>query len=107
MNKLTSIVEKKLKFGSTPDLFAEDTVGLPQRTVIPLLDFADATDSVGSPTDLAIRFRPQRQVDGLEIQAFDKELHQYAITVKFWIHYLKEYEYPIIKSIVDNITLDN
>jgi hypothetical protein len=106
MNKIASIVERKLKSNDKSDIFANDWAGLPQTTVIPILDFADATSGEGSPTDLAIRFRPQRDVECVEIPAFDSELHQYAITISFWVHYLKEYEFPKIISIQTNTEIE-
>jgi len=106
MNKISSIIERKLKSADKSDLFANDWAGLPQRTVIPLLDFEDSTSEVGSPTDLAIRFKPYKDVECVEIPAFDTELHQYSITVAFWIHYLKEYEFPKISTIDTNVYID-
>ena len=96
MDRIASIVDKKLK---QPDVFANDWAGIQKWTVIPLLDFEQSTSEEGSPTDLEIRLRPWDDIDGLEVQAFDKELHQYAITVNFWINYLREYTYPQIHKI--------
>ena len=100
MNRITAIIEKKLK---QPDVFANDWGGIQKWTSIPLLDFRESTSEEGSPTDLEIRLRPRDDVEGIELSAFDKELHQYAITVNFWINYLKEYEYPKILSIDERI----
>ena len=96
MDRISAIVERKLK---QPEILANDWAGIQKWTVIPLLDFEKSTSEEGSPTDLEIRFRPWDDIEGLEIQAFDKELHQYAITVNFWINYLKEYNYPQIHEI--------
>lgn len=106
MNRISSVIERKLKSTNKVDLFAIDWFGLPQMTVIPLLDFEDPTSEEGSPTDLAIRFQPFRDTECVEIPAFDTELHQYSITVNFWIHYLKEYEFPKILSIDLEINTD-
>lgn len=106
MNRISSIIERKFKAMDRFDIFANDRAGLPQQTVIPLHDFADATDEMGTPTDLSIKFRPHRDVECLEMPAFDTELHQYTISVRFWIHYLKEYEFPKILTIADTYAIE-
>lgn len=102
MNKYVSIVERKLKSNNSTDTFAE--LGGAYQTVIPILDFVSPTDTEWVATDLYIRFRMNRNVDWVEVIAFDQELHQYSITIDFRVHYLKEYELPKINSIQINET---
>lgn len=103
LDNYVAIINKKLKAFDWSDVFADK--GWAVQTVIPLLDFDSPQSSIGWPTDLRIRFRFWRDVDQVDMPAFDTELHQYSITVSFWIDYLKEYELPKIMSIDENITL--
>jgi len=102
MNKYVQIINQKLKAYDSSDVFASR--GGPVQTVMPVLDFVSPTSAVPTVTDLKIRFRFRRDVEWIEVPAFDTELHQYSFTVSFWCHYLKEYEVPRIEIIEQTIT---
>jgi hypothetical protein len=69
---------------------------MPKQTVITVLDFSSPT--ISTDTDLKIRFHYPRDVDGREVPSMDEEVQHYALTVRFWVDYLKEYAAPRILS---------
>lgn len=100
-NELASVINRYLKNVDWTDVFLSK--GCASQTVLPLVDFATPQDTVGTATDLRIRFRYWRDVENVDKPWFDKEVHQYSIAINFWVDYLKEYEFPSIQDIVTEI----
>lgn len=103
--KRTMLINKKLQSSTMADQLA--TFNMPKQTVIPVLDYASPT--VPTQTDLKIRFHYPRDIDWREVPSMDEEVQHYAITVRFWVDYLKEYDSHRILSTAfvpqDDVTL--
>lgn len=100
-----SLIDQKLLHGSVGgDTFASVSPG---HIAIPLRDFSSPGVTTGDVTDLRIEYRPDADVSGQVLNAFDSDLHQYAVSVAFWVNYLKENEAPAIAEIVSDITLED
>lgn len=100
-----SLIDQKLLHGSVGgNAFASVSPGL---IAIPLRDFDSPQEPTGDVTDLRINYRPDADVSGQVLDAFDPDLHQYAISVNFWVNYLKENVEPAIAEIVSDVTLED
>lgn len=96
-NEIVSVLNRYLKNADWTDVFL--TRWCATQTVLTLKDFPNPTSATGTDTDLRIRFRYWRDVENIDKSTFDKEIHQYSVTVTFWVDYLKEYVFPSIQDI--------
>lgn len=81
-----ALIDEKLLHGSIGgNAFASDAPG---HMIIPLLDFVSPTSGTGTATDLVIQYRADN-VSGQEVPTFDPELHQFSISVAFWVNYIQ------------------
>lgn len=81
-----SLIDEKLLYGSIGgNAFASNAPG---HMIIPVLDFPSPEDETGAATDLFIQFRTEN-ISGQEVETFDPELHQFSISVMFWVNFIQ------------------
>lgn len=102
----SSILQQQSIVSKINSILKGDSDGV-NTTILPLKDFSDETSAVGTETDLKIKFRFWRDVMGSEVSTFDPTLHQYSISIDFWIDYITENEVPAIDKIEHTFSLDD
>ena len=108
-NRLRQLVEAKLKGtgASSSDAFA--ALGMPVQVSIRVLDFPspETTKAQAVATDVYLKSRFWRDVEGVEVPTFDPELHQFSISINCWVDNIQAYNIPQIASITQPVTIED